>query len=261
MNLLIDVGNTRIKWLLTPSSRLLCQGNIIEIAEIAIQGAWEYSLRIFADELSRQWKDLPTPKNIFVANVAGEALRQQLQSWFKNKWQLQASFIKTESNLFNVKNGYDNPQQLGVDRWLASVAAYHVMKNTVAVIDCGSCITVDVVDQSGQHLGGMIAPGFAIAKSALVKKTQGCHYDFNFDASSLLLGANTQTCIDSGIEHMAVGFIEIVCQKLKTSYADISIIITGGDAKQLQQQLSVDNLIYCENMVLCGLALLAVKNV
>ena len=213
----------------------------------------------------------------------------QLQRWITTNWQLRAGFLQTSKQFLGVTNGYHNPQQLGVDRWLGIIAGYTVIKKPVAIFDCGTFITLDVVDKDGQHLGGMIAPGMSAAAEKLAVIIRSDGYDFSqhtkyqcnnaltFLSKSLailagepvpqqetpvstpsieLLGHDTQACITSGAKHAALGLIKLTCQNLKAKYGEnLAIIITGGDGELLLPELPAA-VIYSPNLVLCGLALL-----
>ena len=128
---------------------------------------------------------------------------------------------------------YDDPQTLGVDRWLAMLAAYSQFNEALLVVDAGSAITMDLLGPEGQHLGGYIAPGLRLMHDALWRDTSDIGLVANnFQELLLLLCENTQQAVNRGCLLMAVATIE----KLASQYP-VRIVVTGGDAKCLEQAL------------------------
>src|SRR5207253_4489484 len=121
----------------------------------------------FAKLLEDNWKKISGLTRIMIANVAGAEMASMIQQQLSKHWQCPIEFIQTSDHALGINNGYQNPQQLGVDRWLNLIAAkkYFPEKN-LAIFSCGTCITLDVLTLEGQHLGGLIVPGIDLIQSA-----------------------------------------------------------------------------------------------
>jgi len=121
MMLLLDVGNTSVKWGVSTARNIEASGCFVhrgnKVHELADQS----------------WAELPTPAGVCVANVAGAQLQQQLSDWIGARWDIVPEFMATTAQACGVSNAYAVPEDLGVDRWAALVGAYHhVNGNTSA---------------------------------------------------------------------------------------------------------------------------------
>jgi type III pantothenate kinase len=140
-----------------------------------------------------------------------------------------------------VRCGYDNPKKLGVDRWLAVVAAFKSKQGAVLVLDAGSALTVDVVDQSGGHLGGYISPGAGLMKSSLLADTGNVRFDRQSVSSGIGFGVNTQEAVNTGVLAAQLGVIEVAIAEAKRRIPqDFAILLTGGDGQLLLEHLPKD---------------------
>ena len=150
--LLIDMGNSRVKWALANESTR-------DVGEpFANRGSdTDFSLL----------DTVPRPAKIVVANTAGEACASIFSAWCNRVWGLAPQFLKSPARQGGLRNSYADPQALGVDRWLAMVAARQTREGAFAVVDCGTAITVDAVSSDGDFLGGVISAGPATSLRAL----------------------------------------------------------------------------------------------
>ncbi|TNF38440.1 MAG: type III pantothenate kinase, partial [Gammaproteobacteria bacterium] len=181
--LAIDVGNTRIKW------GTWLQGSLQH------KGAFVYQSDRISADLDRHLFELQLQQHVYISSVAGEEVRQTIQQWFHQAWGIEPCFVESVHSAAGVINGYDNPRQLGVDRWVALVAAYNKYRRAVCVIDCGTAVTLDMVNANGQHLGGLIMPGLDMMLSGLMKGTQGIQATAG---NACPLGRNTADAVYSG---------------------------------------------------------------
>jgi len=156
--------------------------------------------------------------------------------------------IQSTPSLCGVKNSYDSPELLGVDRWLALVAAYSYYATAVCVVDCGTAITLDVVDGQGQHLGGAIMPGLTLMKSVLSTGTAAL--SFCEQTHPIGLSHYTEAAIYNGSLNALAGFI--AAGKLDSTL----LILTGGDAQFVEEHLQLGAIID-EKLVMKGLLLAA----
>ena len=143
----MDIGNSRIKWALD------------EAGGIRGLSAMEYKPDDLPALLMEHWKNLPHPERIFVSNVAGKQVADVLVKVCSDTWSSAPCFIQVEKETCGVINGYDDIDQLGVDRWLSIIAAWSGGHNDVCVVGCGTALTIDLILADGRHLGGYIIPG------------------------------------------------------------------------------------------------------
>lgn len=225
MMLLIDVGNSRLKWAMQRNGQLQATQRI------------EYRGRPLPLLFEEQWADIPPPKRVVVTNVAGQSLALALAAWVQDAWGLPIDFVQVERESFGVRIAYDDPGRFGVDRWVSLIAARNLLPGAVCVFDCGTAITVDVMDASGEHLGGLIAPGLTLMRKSLSENTQGIGVVPNLSEHPLL-ARDTATAVQAGSHWAAVGFIDRMVDELQRNMqAPLNTVITGGDAGLLLPQL------------------------
>ncbi|KAK2701799.1 hypothetical protein QYM36_019554 [Artemia franciscana] len=184
--LLIDVGNTRIKLALSE------QGEFIDRDQFRWQ---ESDLTQHFHQITSQWR---TPSEVAVSNVAGPSVERLINTYCEKNWRVTPRFAKTQSECGGLMNVYPKPETLGIDRWLAMLGAWHPRRKAVCVIDCGSAVTIDRVNEAGQHLGGLIAP--------------------DENTVSQLLADNTQDAINSGCEHLFIDGLNGILERLEQAY-------------------------------------------
>lgn len=241
MKLLIDIGNTNIKW--------AC----IESGKLGDSQSFTRKKTGIKSSLNTQWKSLSNVTAIFVSNVAGDKIEQQLTEWTEKQWQLTPKFIRSEHKRFGVTNSYAEPEKLGVDRWLALIAARQHARSATCVIDCGTAITIDVVTKYGQHQGGMILPGLSLMREALIANTSDIK-DVHEESDFITLATNTFSAIQSGTLYTVTASLERLIDDLTEQYNKrIRFIITGGDAELILPLLPT-SIAHYPDVVLKGLA-------
>ncbi len=243
MKLLIDAGNSSLKWTLWsdtgcgPVSRLKHDAG-----------------RIDAQLFQRHLSGLKGIEGITVSNVAGDGLAEELSAATRKIWGMEPVFAASQKSALGLTIAYDRPELLGVDRWLAMVAAYNATKASVLVVDCGTAVTLDAVDQTGRHLGGLIAPGRELMWSSLFRNTRiPAVPQRSFEG---ILGTDTAECIAAGVLHSTTGLIERLYRQLPPTFGENRrLILTGGDADTVAGQLGVAAEIR-HQLIFEGLALL-----
>jgi len=239
--LLVDVGNTRLKWASSINGKIIGKNLFV----------WRPGT--LKESLGSQWYDLDQPEAVLISNVAGGAVRDTLSAWCEKNWKVEPIFATVEDVCCGVKNSYPEPEKLGVDRWLAMIAAWNSCKKNVCVIDCGSAVTIDVVNANGQHEGGMISPGLGLSGRALTDNTHALTVEER--KSFPLLANNTEDAINSGCYHQLIGSIHHVLQKIGEQFSsDMEYMITGGDAELVMIALDI-NMSHEPDLVLNGLYL------
>jgi len=237
MKLLVDIGNTRIKWV------TLQQAQLSQAQAIAYQG-------ISISEIIRGWQGLARPQSLYISCVGREPFKQELHHELQCLWpDINIFYMQTPVVGQGVQNSYKHPEKLGVDRWLAMTGAYADYKQALCIVDCGTAITLDCLDEKGQHLGGMIMAGWSMMQLSLHQGTAALEQG---ESSNLFtLADNTQNAINSGSLAAIRGFIQ---SGLEFMSIPCQLILTGGDALFLQKKLALDTLVDTE-LVFKGLAL------
>lgn len=216
MRLLIDAGNTRMKWRL-------------EQAGIVIEEGW--SALDSEDPLARVGDYLGSVSRVAVSTVVREDVRLKLLSYLEQKVSAPVRFYWAEAERFGLQNSYADPRAMGADRWHSMYGAWRMYGCGCAVIDAGSAITVDYVSHKGVHLGGYILPGQSMMLKSL--KTDAARINFEADAVSVALpGKNTAECVNQGLSWLSLALIE----QIRSDSADLGlaeVLVTGGDALRL----------------------------
>ncbi len=248
VKLLIDIGNSRIKWCLYDNAQKL----------FAASGAMHIDITAQQNLFSAAWGSLAScPEKVLVSNVSGQQIAESLNAWVQKQWQIETQFVHTEAASYGVRNAYDDYNQLGVDRWLAIIAAWHRYrdnKRAICVVDCGTATTIDGISESGQHLGGFIFPGYTMMQEALVSKTSAIDAVTNTVPSDNFSNATVQA-VSNGCYLATLATIDRVVASMKQQYGgDLLCVITGGVAELVHNQLATA-FDHEPDLVLHGLAL------
>lgn len=247
MILLLDIGNTRIKWGYLADGRL-------EVGPPAV-----HRDRDVDSIWSALWQDLPQPRRVVVACVAGESLRTALAAWCTAHWGVHPEYLAATAQACGVRNGYRLPAQLGVDRWLSMIGARQlpaVGGLPLCVVGCGTALTVDVLNSAGLHLGGWIAPGVGLMRQQLERGTAVFAAGITHPHEEEGFGHDSMSAVAMGTAQAAAG---MVVQALSLSWHRLGIapmcVVTGGDAGVIQALLPGPVHVVPE-LVLSGLAAL-----
>lgn len=156
-----------------------------------------------------------------------------------------------------VRNGYDDFQRLGMDRWLAALGAFHLAKGACLVIDLGTAAKADFIGADGEHLGGYICPGMPLMRSQLRTHTRRIRYD---DASaeraltSLAPGRSTVEAVERGCVLMLQGFARTQLEQARSLWGeDFTVFLTGGDAPLVREAAPQARVV--PDLVFVGLAM------
>ena len=250
MLLQLDVGNTRLKWrCLTGEARAaIADGFCVRQNYVGVEAL---VAALFENLGARA--DGARVASVEVGSVAGEAFNAELTAIFRENYDLVPRFAVVSEMASGVACGYDDPQKLGVDRWLAVLAASRrYSADVVVVVDCGSAITVDILAE-GRHLGGYIAPGLRLMMSALYRNTSQVKVAA-LSGAELVRGRDTDGAVTAGVLSMTVGLVERVCRDETKKGASLSLVVTGGDAAEVMRHLNVPCAVHeCNDLVLDGL--------
>ncbi|WP_114418062.1 type III pantothenate kinase [Marinospirillum perlucidum] len=238
----LDIGNTLTKWRLkcVTSSRILDRGSIWT------RDRWEDS-----DEIP-DFRDI---KVMRVSNVGGKEVLGEVER-IARRYRVPLHIARSSERFSGVRNAYQEPSKLGVDRWLGLLAGFHVAGGC-CVVDCGSAITIDFVLPSGEHLGGFIAPGIRLMKESLKLGTRNVPVNPDEDHQGLTTpGLSTHEAVSHGIYLAAIGQINMAYEQLSATHGQgYPLILTGGDAFLVSGGL--DQKPFCwPDMVYAGLELM-----
>ena len=248
MKLVVDVGNSRVKWALAEGRRL------------SAHGAAAYSADAFRAALEQAWSTLPRPDAVFVASVVGAEWNEAVGDLAAVLWKSQPVFLQSEATAGALTNAYKDCRRLGIDRWAAMVGALSRYRPPLCVLDVGTAATVDVIDGHSRHRGGYIIPGPRAAGLWLRETAPGLSetkLNMPTDNHTTEFGLSTPECIANGYAAMLTGFIRQAVEQARSAVGgEIKLIVTGGGAAAAASLLPADYL-YDEHLVLRGIACLA----
>ena len=224
--LAIDIGNTRLKWAQyaspQPGATLLGQGAVF--------------LETIDTLADNEWRRLPAPGSMLGCVVAGEGVKRRVEEQLEELWDIEPRWVVSTAKACGVTNGYDHPSRLGVDRWVALIAARHRVlahgrARPALVVMVGTAVTVDALDANGRFLGGLILPGFGLMLRALEMGTAGLKAP---TGEPVDFPTNTSDALMSGGADAIAGAVERMHHKLTALTGDApALVMTGGAAVKL----------------------------
>lgn len=225
-NLFIDIGHSFVKWRM-PKSKI----NIIKISD------FDCGL-------------LPKIDNIWLSCVSSCSIAEKINNHFKN-----VVNIKTLKKFKDIHIGYKNSSLMGVDRFLAILAAnQHYPQKDLLIIDIGSAVTMDILHKDNKHYGGLIMPGIKLLRESFVKFT------INDSLINAIDFANdTKSCWLAGTANMFISAIDYQIKKFLKNYKDGKVILSGSFAKDIATYINADFVVY-DNLVLDGIEYYANNN-
>jgi type III pantothenate kinase len=233
MNLIIDIGNTRTKF------------SVFNHGEEMISVPLEEFLPSHIDVLLNEHPSIDKAILSSVKDYSPE-LKHHLQQKIKLFVELDA---KTPLPL---ENCYESPETLGKDRLAAAVGAFHLYPGkNVLVIDAGTALTYDLVNDKGQYLGGSISPGLEMRFRALHHFTGRLPLVEKKDFQKLF-GKTTREAIWAGVQHGIVFEADRAIDTFKEFYKNLNVIITGGDADFFDKKLKNSFFVHF-NLIAIGL--------
>lgn len=238
--LLIDLGNTRLKWRLQHHGLVQSYG----------------AMPTCSLSLEQLHACLPASFDaLFLASVANREKNSLLETWLIEK-QIPCNRFSTQASFKDLINAYRQPSLLGVDRWLAMVAARQLSQEAVCVVDCGSAITFDYIRADGRHEGGYIIPSAKLMVQALTRDTANiniCAPKSNVASADIqfspLPGTSTFDAVSFGCHKMALHGVRALIKEAQLN--GYGILLCGGDGEKIANELG---LTYIEGLVLNGIA-------
>lgn len=216
MNLLIDIGNSRVKWAWWDGAGLAGEG-------------MPYSGGAIKDAFERIGAEGAAPDRIVAVSVAGAPVDAELAAWCLARFRLAPTMVKAQPAGHGITNGYAQAERLGADRWAAMIGARQRTTDAVCVVDCGTAITVDFLDAAGRHHGGLIAPGVAAMRRALYNSAAGIADEGEGERTPI--ATDTRSAITAGTVYAAAAFVDRARGGMEQRIGGaIRAMITGGEA-------------------------------
>jgi len=218
-NLFVDIGHSAVKWRTLDS-------------EVFSQGVEKFSE-----------KSLPDSQSVWLSAVAHPHIVETINMKFSD-----VEVVKPLSHFGSLTTAYKEPLDLGSDRFLAMLAALkHFPDRNMLIIDVGSALTIDVVNNSGEHQGGLIMPGLQALRGSFAKfatNTKSLNSSNHQSSTDLAWLSGTQKMLISSIKEQITGF--------ESEYLDGKVILTGGSVRGFISELP-ETVNYFDNLVLDGL--------
>ncbi|WP_413114100.1 type III pantothenate kinase [Thaumasiovibrio sp. DFM-14] len=242
MQLLIEAGNTYVKL-----ASLDMEGSLTQLGKYP-SAQLEMVLEPYLDE---------GIERIVFASVGPVVIDNMIQR-FSQENSIPCFHVKTRRKDFGVKNAYAEYQYLGVDRWLTLISVYQQSKRPSVIIDIGTALTFDVIDEEGRHLGGWIAPGYKLMMESVLANTSKVFSDGDHK-DTLEFADSTGDGLKNGCRAALVGMIQFGIEQAKDRLnTDPEVIICGGGVRHVPISLR-KHYHHRSDLVLEGLALYAHK--
>jgi len=245
--LLVDLGNTRIKWARFDGERLSAP----RAAAHSMWRAADYARRLFGGRAP--------PDSMLVASVAGARLDRMLAAAARRAG-VRAQFVTVPRRAAGVTVGYLEPWRLGVDRFVASVGAHRLFDGTpTCVVGVGTAMTIDLLGADGAHRGGVIIPAPALMVDTLQRNTHGIRRRARGGAlgASGLFGRSTRAATVQGSRYAAAALIDRAVEEARILLGRKPLVVlTGGDAGTVRPLLRSRS-VAVPDLVLTGLAVLS----
>jgi len=241
----LDIGNSSIKW------RRLQSPDQVAIGQGRAEGL---------SDLKRTVAEGGAIQRVRISCVRDSTFQESLQEWVQLNCQVDAEIAEVVREKAGLTVNYEDVSKLGVDRWLAMLAAFTSNDCTACtVIDCGTALTVDSIADNGQHLGGFIVPGLELSRKALFEFT-GIKMAAPEKSSRLYPGNSTEEAVCNGVQVMLVAFLERSIEQAKElsrAAKNYTVYLTGGDAETLNKYISLPEtrISIASNLVLEGLTI------
>ena len=248
MMLLVDIGNSRVKWSQFDGKQLSGFGDMLRVG------------REFKDVAKAAWAEMEPPERVLITNVAGASIKRSANLWIRRRWKVAPEFIEASAEAVGVTSAYESPKQLGPDRWVSLLAARDEVKGPVVVVDCGTAITIDALNAQGEHLGGLIVPGLDLMARSLIDRAPGIDEPSPDNPGHVALFArDTDSAVTGGALYAAVAILDRAVNDVVAELGPkVCTLLTGGDAERVGPLLAREP-IYEPHLVLKGTALLAAQ--
>lgn len=243
MNLLVDLGNSRLKW--AQHAAGLWRTDAVPLdSEKNIESLFD-----------KAWGKIAKPQRVIVCSVSSPERLNALEQWTRARWPVTAHIVRPQAEQLGVKNLYRNPQQLGADRWAALIGVRGLTDSAACVVDAGTAVTVEALSAGGEFLGGAIFPGLRLLRDSLARGTVAIALAEGNAADCL--ARSTADGVAAGTLFGLAGAVERLIDEYRRSLGEpMEIFLTGGDAPALAAHLRAPATMV-PDLVLKGLARIA----
>ncbi len=248
--LLFDVGNTRLKWGYAIGDNLHRTGSIPhdELAEA---------------DLELLKKQLPQNiDHVLASNMAGAEFGVLLSAAVRQHCGLSTKFARSSTSTCGVTNSYRQPRRLGMDRWAGMIGARNEFRTALCIVDAGTAVTIDALDDTGRHLGGQILPGFSLMNAVLHKYTSGLpdvrRGQARSDEAMKAFAKSTGNAIYQGVLGSIVGSVDRAMRRLRKAGYKPTFVLTGGDASRILEEIDAP-VVHRPHLVLQGLLVMSLS--
>lgn len=216
--LLLDLGNTRLKWVWS-------DGHSLDTSRSGACKHQDMGTEFVSGPLAEK------PDHILLSTVVRQSLKDQLLAMLPVDIPLHEMITKSEEA--GLINGYDQPEQLGVDRWLAMLGAMQEYDLPAVVVDAGTATTLDAINEEGWHLGGWIIPGSQLMAESLSQGTG--HLPVATEPGQHFRpGCSTRDGIATGIQAAQCSVINQFYQSVSSQQEkNPKLVVTGGAAQAI----------------------------
>ena len=249
--LLVDIGNTRVKWVVLRGEKLS------RMRALAHDGKGE-ALRRVVRSVRRK------VDGVLAVCVAGARLERALAAAVRKELDLPVDFARSTRSAGGVRNGYGDPWRLGADRWVGVIAAHALAgARTVLVVNVGTALTIDAVDARGRHRGGAIAPGPSTMIASLLAGTAGIRRRARGSAAGSaarsrgLFAAGTARALRAGANYASAALVDRAVHEARATLGGTPrVLLTGGAAGVIRPYIK-SPVLMVPDLVLHGLAVLS----
>jgi len=223
--ILLDCGNSSLK------AQCWKEGRLQASFACTYQLDWSHRLR--------RWLQLQSATHCYFASVLDSTRQAELDQCLAQNFANPITRFVSKAESLGVKNGYHHPERLGVDRWMVLLAAAEIADGDVLIIDAGSAMTIDLLRADGQHLGGAILPGINTSLEQFKRIFSHIDFDHPAIAETAVPGCSTEAAIHIDYRQYSIDLMpELVNRWIQLLNDNASILLTGGDASQIQGRLA-----------------------
>ncbi|MGY4531362.1 type III pantothenate kinase [Pseudomonas sp. TE3786] len=243
MILELDCGNSFIKWRVLGTQSLVVGGGVVGSAEELLADL--FAIPALALRAAR------------LVSVRSDEETSALVDLLRERFGIASMCARSAEIVAGVRNGYSDYQRLGLDRWLAILAAYQLAGKACLVLDLGTAVTSDFVAVDGNHLGGFICPGVPLMRNQLRTHTRRIRYDDDAAEKALQAlspGRSTVEAVERGCSLMLRGFVQTQLELAREYWGEsFEVFLTGGDAGSVEEILPAARVM--PDLIFIGLAI------
>lgn len=245
MKLLIDFGNSRCKWVTSENGSL--QSGAAEVYDGT-------HTRVVIENLLARFP-IRQCRQIHIVSVLGTEFDREFIQQVADHAEVKITHYVSQREAFGIRLAYDDPTTYGADRYAALVAAYHSGEGAKIVVDCGTAVTVDAINERGRHLGGLIVPGVELMCSMLAENTTGISHPDAITGVAYLNASTHDSVVSGSTLCLRHGLHSIIAKIQQNIERHASIYVTGGASAAIIE-MDNDQIIERPDLVLEGLQIM-----